>query len=164
MKKKWVFALLGICLAAAVLLLLLPREGALAELNQNSRLPVPLCTPEDQALEQLTESLTYVPGFGIYALDNDDICVHFSGWPDLSDSYHAVGIDLFSPGYHILGLQVGDSLENARDILSQYGYKSDEQGLRYKKQDLSVTLYAENGLLTRIDLRAQSTNKHKLVF
>ena len=167
MKKAIWIAGLCVLLLAAALWQLLPANGdALEELLENSLLPVPLCTPEAQALSQIRESLQYVPGFGGYALDNEEICIHFSGWPDVKDTYHVTRIDLFAPGYHVLGLQVGDSLETAQKTLEgqRYVWQSDWEGLFFCRGDVTVVLYEAQDVLTRINVLVETTNQEGLIF
>lgn len=167
MKKPLLFAVCAVVLAlVAAVLLLLPGGDAIAELNENSSLPVPLCTHETQALAELTESLLYVPGFGGYALDNDDICIHFGGWPDAKDEYHVIRIDLFSPGYHVLGLQVGDGEDRADQLMARYGYdRSDGDGRRaYTKGGVTVVTEIKDDTVARINVMVETTNQDNIVF
>lgn len=159
-------------LAALLLSLPTPEERALAQLGKNCDVPFLLTTPATE-LADLPGALR-TEGFDCYGLENEDLSLTLSGYPDVLDPFCLTGFTLRSPRYALFGLRVGDTLEAAEQALTRQGYQplQEETGtdwtqpLRFTKGPLSVTLGLSEDLerLSSLTVSIAATNREGVVF
>lgn len=160
-------------LAALLLSLPTPEERVLTELGENCDVPFLLTTPAT-ALPDLPGSLR-TDGFGCYALENEDLSLTLSGYPDALDPFCLTGFTLRSPRYALFGLRVGDTLDAAEQSLTRQGYQPlrEETGTdwtrplqHYTKGPLCVSLGLSEDLerLSSLTVSIAVTNRETVVF
>lgn len=116
----------------------------LRELEEHSDVPIPLTAPE-QGLPELPGAAR-TEGWGCYQLENEDLSLTLSGWPDVQDPYHVTQWTLRSPRYALFGLRTGCALDDVEAILGRYHYRpvSDpvqadgSRPLNYEKGPVSI--------------------------
>lgn len=175
MKKRVLLSALAAVLpllAALLLLLPSPAERALAQLEENCDVPFLLTIP-DRELPGLPNALR-TEGFGCYGLEDEDLALTLSGYPDVQDPYCLTGFTLRSPRYALFGLRVGDTPDAAAEALTAQGYQpvQEETGtdwarpLTYAKGPLSVTLGLSDDLerLSSLTVSIAVTNRENIIF
>lgn len=141
------------------------RQRALDELNENSGLPFALTLPETE-LGDVSEYLR-VEGWGCYRLENEDVCIGFSGYPDVQDPYHVTDYWLQTPRYDLFGLRVGDTAGRAAEILKPRGYlpaPKDGWSILYEKDGVFIRLEFGEGKISVLTVFVESTNVEGVVF
>ncbi len=85
-KFKVTFTVLFICFCLTSFSGHNKRNETIGEINRNCNVPFALTLPES-ALENIKE-YSMIGGFGSYLLENEDVSVTISGYPDCLDKYH----------------------------------------------------------------------------
>lgn len=141
------------------------RRQALDELNENSDLPFTLALPETELGD--TGGYRRSQGWGCYSLENEDVWIGLSGYPDVLDSYHVKECTLRSSRYSVFGLRVGDTAGQAAEILKPRGYRpapKDGWSILYEKDGVFIQLEFEDGKISVLTVFVESTNVEGVVF
>lgn len=136
-----------ICLAIMVIILIkfaspffvLPNE--IRELNSNSNLPYKFAAPLEEYYFEHNEWKRDVEYQSIYYSNQAGDYLLFKGFPDLSNSYKFSYYHTKSPKISVLGIQIGDNIDEAEYILLNYDYKklkSDDYS--YKKGRITIRI------------------------
>lgn len=138
------------------------------EFNDHASLPFGLAIPEEN-LGDITE-FEYIGGFGCYLLEKEDISYEISGFPDVLDDYHTTAIRFTSSAYAIYGIHTGDIYtKNLADRMMDFDFMkaettNPERDIRFENDKLSIHFTLENGIITEIYARLESTNKNHVIF
>ena len=143
------------------------RERAIAELNENSDLPFALTLPETELGD--VGAYQQGGGWGCCSLENPDIYLTLSGYPDVMDPYHITGCHLRTARYSLFGLRVGDERARAREVLEPWGYRSVPGGSAwadacYEKDGITIQFDFREGKVFFIMVSVESTNIEGVVF
>ncbi len=108
----------------------------LMELTHNSNLPIPLMEKVDFT-EQENED------FSIYTAYSDAMFFdRYNPYPhDDPDNMYITNIFIYSRNHNVLGLSIGDDLEEIEKTMAQYGYMRDLfylPDILYKKGDIHI--------------------------
>lgn len=138
---------------------------AIAELNQNSTVPLPMAMPESE----LTDVSDYerMEGFGCYTLENEDLSITFSGYPDVLDAYHVTEYRIKSDEYHLFGLQTGCDLTDADQIMAEYGYSLTEENdwqHCYEKNGVQIVLEVADRQVSGFSVYVDTANHENVQF
>lgn len=119
------------------------------------------------------EGFIYEGGFGGYALNSEDELTSYSigGYPDCLDDEHIISFTTKDDKYEVFGFSVGDSIEKAAGILSEKGYRVEEEFDHGKIMTLSIigiSFFSDDsrgvGNITSIFIRLDITNKQGVMF
>lgn len=119
------------------------------------------------------EGFIYEGGFGGYALNSEDGLTSYSigGYPDCLDDHHIIYFTTKDDKYEVFGFSIGDSIEKAAGILSEKGYRVQEEFDHGKIMTLSIigiSFFSDNsrgvGNITSIFIRLDITNKQGVMF
>ncbi len=138
---------------------------AIEEVNQNCDVPFDLTLPESSL--QNTDGYIRNQGFGGYSLENDDVSFTLGGYPDVLDKYHIVEYQLKTTKYTLLGLSVGCSLDEADQVMEQFGYTistKDNWWSRYSKNGVRIGVGLNGDVVTVFHVSVEVTNKENVVF
>lgn len=141
------------------------RRQTLDELNENSDLPFALTLPETELGD--TGDYQKGGGWGCYSLENEDIWITLSGYPDVLDPYHVTALTLRTPRYSIFNLRVGDTAGQAVEILKPRGYRSaprDGRSILYEKDGVFIRLEFGDGKISALTVLVESTNVEDVDF
>ena len=116
------------------------------ECNRESEFQLDLTLPARRmtGVEELEES--HEINGRAYFLSGDGITYTIAGYPHVMDAYHVTDISITNDTCAVYGIRVGDALEDAEAILSEWGYVLDRSypdGELYRKYDVTIELSAE---------------------
>jgi len=145
---------------------------AIAEVNVNMYLPFPITLSENDV--EYGDEFKWSKGFGCYILNGDGIQIWLSGWPDVHDDYHVTEYRFTSNEYHIFGISVGNTLDDAVSVLKNHGYTHDKEKealhgaqvyIYQKNEQVKITLQIDKDYnIYEIWVTAITTNKNNIVF
>lgn len=141
------------------------RDETILLINSNSNVPFTLTQPES-ALKNINE-YTMINGFGGYILENNDLSIKVSGYPDCLDKYHVTGYEIKSSRYTFMGLQVGCSLEELEGVMKKYGFTSSIENSweeQYTKNGVSIGVSLNGNIVTIFHVSVEVTNKQEISF
>ncbi len=138
------------------------------DFNKHATLPFGLAVLEEE-LGDITE-YEYLGGFGCYRLEKDDISYEIRGFPDVLDDYRTTAVHFTSSAFSIYGIHVGDAYtEEIADIILSFDFMEAEttdpdRYIQFENDKFSIHFTLENGIITEISARLESTNKNNVVF
>lgn len=138
------------------------RQSALNEFNTYSDLPYRLATPEAQLGDM--SDFEECPGYGCYLLENQDIIIWISGYPDVLDDGHVTQYDVKSDKYSILGLRVGDDVGEVDTTLRKFGYDCDTHLGVYTKGGIRIETSLIGIYVSGFSVSLYQTNRQKILF
>ena len=138
-------------------------ERAAKELNNNSVIPCKLlCKYTPKIHQNLIKNIKYfICNFMSYDYYGDGFALNFSGYPhDECDSY-LTNIKISSKDYSILGIRIGDSINELDDKLIVYGYKrlarkEFERKYVYKDGHVVIKCDEENGKIATVNVSVKT--------
>lgn len=140
-------------------------DKAIKEVNQNCEVPFDLGLPESEL--QNTDEYIRNQGFGGYSLENDDVSFSMGGYPDVLDNYHIIEYQIKTTKYTLFGLSVGCSLDEADQVMEQYGYTistEDNWWSRYTKNGVRIGVGLDGDVVAVFHVSVEVTNKENVVF
>lgn len=164
-KFKVTFTVLFICVCLTSFSGHSKKNETIREINRNCNVPFALTLPES-ALKNIKE-YSRIGGFGGYLLENEDVSVTISGYPDCLDKYYVTGYQIKTPKYIFMGLQVGCSLEAVDEVMSQKGFMiSTESGCwkEYVKNGVRIGVSLKDKVVSIFHIAVDVTNKKDVSF
>ena len=143
-------------------------EQMIADFNKHATLPFGLAVLEEE-LGDISE-YEYLGGFGCYRLEKEDISYEIGGFPDVVDNYRTTAVHFTSSAYAIYDIRIGDAYtEEIADKMMELDFMkaettNPERYIRFENDELSIHFTLENGIITEISARLESTNKNHVVF
>lgn len=164
-KFKVTFTVLFICFCLTSFSGHNKRNETIGEINRNCNVPFALTLPES-SLENIKE-YSMIGGFGSYLLENEDVSVTISGYPDCLDKYHITGYQIKTPKYIFMGLQVGCSLEAIGKVMNLKGFMISTESSRWReyiKNGVRIGISLKDKAVTIFHISVDVTNKKDVSF
>ena len=144
-----------------------PKESAVEECNRESEFLVPLTAPASRVVDLPELELT-ANGFGCDVYGSDGVEYTVSGYPDVLNPYHLTDVWVESGACAVYGIRVGDTLQSAKDRLSDWGYETVEPMIydcAYRKHDVLIELVVNGSReISLILVAVDRTNEENVEF
>lgn len=116
------------------------------EINTNSNLPMALLTPHEDVRESLEQddSLDFINNFMSADYYADGYMLSFAGFPEDDSPYSLTTIELTGNNYDIYGVAVGDEIDQAEQVLEEYGFAAEDDSYEFVKDGVVIAL-SDNG-------------------
>lgn len=139
-------------------------------LNKNSSLPLKLLLAHSEFKDNMLKyknisCIKYFMNYMSFDYYYNDYFVSFYGYPNDECHYYLTYMKFNSYNYHIYYITIGDRIDCAEDILSEYGYQkfvpekfgiSCKDNTYYQLNDVQIRFELNNNIINEIEIYVRS--------
>ena len=131
-------------------------------INNNSKLPIRYMS-KYKSDEAILQKYQKIDNYMSKDFEDTDISFSYYGYPNDESDYYLGKIELLTNRYNILGVSIGDNVEQAISKIQKYGFESEKMNryflitLKYKDFTIEIKTDIENeNIIDMIQLCAES--------